>query len=86
MLYKSWEALAHGVFVKNWTWTQSLNNTIPSQYLLEQNLIGQTCKYGDPKFGYIIKKDPNWMGGQRKAGTRVGFDKESKAHWIYWAE
>jgi hypothetical protein len=26
------------------------------------------------------------MGGQRKAGTRVGFDKESKAHWIYWAE
>ena len=79
------EALAHAVFVKNRSWTRSLKNVTPLEVLTgaKPNLANLQV-WGSRV--WVHDTGGSKLDGRAKEVRWVGFDEESKAHRIYWAE
>jgi len=77
------EALMHSVYIKNRTWTRYLISTTPYEVLYGSkpdlsNLHPWGCKV------WVHDTNGTKLDGRMKEGRWVGFDKESKAHRIYY--
>jgi hypothetical protein len=79
------EAVMHTVWLKNCTWTRALGYTTPHKLM-----TGKKPEiWNVPAWGcHICVHDMSGskLDGRLKIGHWVGFDEESNAHRIYWAE
>jgi hypothetical protein len=79
------EALMHAVYVKNRTWTQSLNNTTPFELLTGAKPDMSNMHVWGSRV-WVHDTNGTKLDGRVKEGRWVGFDEESKGHRIYWVE
>src|SRR6266540_2321339 len=79
------EALMHTVYVKNQTWTQSLDNTTPFKLLYRVKLNLSNMHVWGSRF-WVHDKNGTKLDGRAKEGQWVGFDEKSKGNQIYWTE
>lgn len=79
------EACRHAAFLKNCTWTRSLKGQTPHEVF-----HGTKPNLSDiHPWGCRVRvhdDDNNKLGARSKIGRWMGFDEESNAHRIYWAE
>jgi len=79
------EAAHHVVYLKNWTWTQTLDNTTPHEILTgEKPDLSDLCPWGSHV--HVHDTSRSKLDGHSKIRCWVGFDLESNAHRIYWEE
>ena len=71
------EALMYSVFVKNWTWTQSLGNATPYELLTGSKLDLSNMNVWGSRV-WVHSDGGTKLDGRAKEGWWVGFDDESK--------
>lgn len=77
------EAAHHAVYLKNRTWTRTLDDTTPHEILTGEkpdlsNLHPWGCRVR------VHDTSGSKLDGRSKIGHWVGFDVESNAHRVYW--
>ena len=80
------EATKHAVYLKNWTWTQTLGDTTPFEILMGKKpdlskIHPWGCKV------QVHDMSGSKLDGRSRIGRWMGFDEETTdGHRIYWQE